>query len=294
MAAAPRIPPSLLGRPFTFGEATRQGLSATALRASPWRHVLHGVWVHQSVPDSRELRLAAVRLVMPARASACGLTAAWIYGADVRREGDLDVYISCPKGARIRSREGLRVCQETLDESDITSIDGVRVTTALRTAFDCARWLKGVERVVVVDALAHAQLVAVEEIRAYISGKHRLRNLRRAENVLDLADALAESPMETRIRVLLIEWGLPRPVSQLNVYDPHGEFIGRLDLAYPEAKVAVEYDGAHHWEQRRADDRRRDRLRAQGWVVLVYSAEDYYEHRATICAEVARALAKSR
>jgi hypothetical protein len=246
------------------------------------------------VPDSRELRLAAVRLVMPVRATACGLTAAWIYGADVRRESDLDVCISCPKGSRIRSRVGLRVCQETLDESDITLIDGLRVTTPLRTAFDCARWLKGVERVVVVDALAHAQLVAIEEIRAYISGKHRLRNLRRAESVLDLADALAESPMETRIRVLLIEWGLPRPVSQLNVYDQHREFIGRLDLAYPEAKVAVEYDGAQHWEQRRADDRRRDRLRAQGWVVLVYSAEDYYEHRQTIGVEVTRALAKSR
>jgi hypothetical protein len=287
---AARVPDSLLRRPFTFAEATQLGLTPTGLQVGPWRHLLRGVWVHQSVADSRELRLAAVRLVLPLRAVACGLTAAWIYGADVRREDDLDVHISCPKGGRIRSRNGLHASQETLEHADITVIDGVRVTTALRTAFDCARWLRGVERVVVVDALAHAQLVAIAEIRDYIVGKRRLRNLRRAEYVLDLADPLAESPMETRIRVLLVEWGLPRPVSQLSVYDHEGTFVGRLDLAFPNAMVAVEYDGAMHWEQRRADDRRRDRLRDLGWVVLVYSAEDYYGRRDSICTEVARQL----
>jgi hypothetical protein len=231
-------------------------------------------------------------LILPPSATVCGLTAAWIYGADVRRESDLDVHVSCPKGGRIRPREGVHVAQETLLDTDISTIDGVKVTTPVRTAFDCARWLRGAERVVVVDALAHAKLVTIEEIRRYLAGKHRLRNLRRAEYVLDLADPLAESPMETRIRVLLIEWGLPRPVSQLTVYDGAGAFIGRLDLAFPDAKVAVEYDGALHWEQRRSDDRRRDRLRASGWVVLVYSAEDYYERRDAICTEVAGQLAR--
>jgi hypothetical protein len=282
-----RLPESLLRGPFTSAEAAAAGITATALSSLPWRHMLHGVWVHQSAADSRELRLAAVRLVLPDRATACGLTAAWLWGVDVRREDDLDVHISCPKGGRIRSREGLRVCQEALDDSDITTIDGVRVTTAVRTSFDCARWLRGVERVVVVDALAHANLAAIEDIRAYISGKRRLRNLRRAELILDLADALSESAMETRIRVVLIEWGLPRPTSQFNVYDEYGQFIARLDLAFPAAKVAVEYDGAFHWEQRREDDRRRSRLREQGWVVLVYSASDYYERRQSICTEVA-------
>jgi Protein of unknown function (DUF559)/AbiEi antitoxin C-terminal domain len=285
------VPDSLSCAPFTTADAARMGVSQTALRSSPWRRLLRGVWVHQSIEDSRELRLAAVRLVLPERGVACGLTAAWIYGVDVRRRDDLDVYVCFPTGGRIRPRAGMHVCQETLADSDITTIDSLRVTTPVRTAFDCARWLRGVERVVVVDALAHAHLVTLEQIRAYLAGKHRLRNLRRAQDVLALADPLAESPMETRLRILLIEWGLPRPVSQLDVHDQYGSFVGRLDLAFPEVKVAVEYDGALHWEQRRDDDRRRTRLRQQGWVVLVYSATDYYERKQAICQEVTRHLA---
>jgi very-short-patch-repair endonuclease len=218
------------------------------------------------------------------------LTAAWIHGVDVRRLDDLDIHVAFPKGGRIRKRDGLVVCQETLEASDLTIIDGIQVTTPLRTAFDCARWLRGAERVVVVDALTHAGLVTVDAIRGYIAGKRRLRNLRVAEQVLELVDSRAESPMETRLRVLLIESGLPRPVSQLNVRDTNGRFVARLDLAYEEAKVAVEYDGALHWKQRREDDRRRDRLRELGWVVLVYSADDYYGHRREIAEEVGRHL----
>jgi hypothetical protein len=284
------VPASLLDGPFTTATASAAGVSQAALRSAPWQQLFHGVWVYQSIADSRELRLAAARLILPDRGVGCGLTAAWLYGTDVRRLDDFDVQVAFPKGGRIRSRAGVQVCQETLDDTDITTIDGLRITTPLRTAFDCARWLNGVERVVVVDALAHLGLVTIEEIRAYIAGKHRLRNLRRAEGVLDLADPLAESPMETRIRVLLIEWGLPRPVSQLNVYDQFGEFIGRLDLAFPDAFVAVEYDGAQHWEQRQADERRRSRLRQQGWIVLVYGSADYYGDRAAICQEVAQHL----
>jgi hypothetical protein len=287
-----RVHPTLLRGPFTTADAVAVGISGSALRSKPWRHLFRGVWVHQSVEDSRELRLAAVRLVVPDRAVACGLTAAWMYGVDVRRYGDLDVHVCFPKGGRVRARTGMRVSQETLADTDIVTIDGLRVTTAVRTAFDCARWLHGVERVVVVDALTHANLVTIDQIRGYVAGSYRLRNLRRAELILDLADPLAESPMETRLRVLLIEWGLPRPVSQLDVRDRDGRFVARLDLAFPDAKLAVEYDGAFHWEQRREDDRRRDRLRELGWVVLVYSAADYWDNKQAICQEVTRNLSR--
>jgi hypothetical protein len=280
----------LLGVPFTIEQALAARLTHAALQSAPWRQLLRGVWVHEDVADTRELRFAAVRLILPLRATVCGLTAAWLHGADVRHRDDLDIHVGFPKGTRIRNRKGLVVCQETLDPSDIVVIDGIQVTTPLRTAFDCARWLRGVERVVVLDSLTHARVTSVEELGVYIAGKRRLRNLRVAEQVLQLVDPLAESPMETRLRMLLIESGLPRPISQLNVFDSRGSFVARLDLAYERAKVAVEYDGAHHWDQRRGDDRRRDRLRELGWVVLVYSSADYYGRRTEIAPEVARHL----
>src|SRR4051794_28351252 len=182
------VPDGLRDRPFTLDMASAAGITPSCLQAAPWKSVLRTVWVHQEVPDSRELRLAAARLVIPDYGVLCGLTAAWVLGVDVRREGDLDVHVGFDKGRRIRKRDGLEVCQESLDESDWCLIDGVRVTTPLRTAFDCLRWLRRAEPVVVADALTHAGLVPLDELRAYFASKRRLRNLRIGEALLDLVD----------------------------------------------------------------------------------------------------------
>jgi hypothetical protein len=253
------------------------------------------VWVHQGLEDTHELRLAATRLILPDRAVLCGETAAWLHGVDVRRQNDLEVHASFPKGRRIRPRPGLRVYQETLDVDDVMLVDGVLVTTPLRTAFDCARWLKGVERVVVVDALAHIGLVSIEEIREYCFSKHRLRNLRVAELLLDDADPGAESPMETRTRMVFVRAGLPRPETQIEVFDPAtGAFVARLDMGWRELKLAAEYDGEFHQFQRAADEARRARLRALGWEVHVFRRDDVYGRPMEMAAEMTAALLRRR
>lgn len=190
----------------------------------------------------------------------------------------------------MRKQSGLVVCQETLDPSDIARIDGVQVTTPLRTAFDCLRLLRFAERLVVADALAHMGLVDLEDLAAYFASKKRLRNLRIGERLLAQIEPLTESPMETRLRVGLTDDGLPRPKAQHEVYDARGGLCGRLDLAYPEAKLGVEYDGADHWLQRQADERRRARIREQEWEVLVYSADDVFKTPLATSAEVRRHL----
>ena len=167
-------------------------------------------------------------------------------------------------------------------------------TTPLRTAFDCLRWLRGSERIVVADALTHAQLVSLDELRTYFASKRRLRNLRIGEALLDSVDPKSESPMETRTRIVLTDGGLPRPEAQWEIRTPAGVFVARADLAYPEHKVAVEYDGAWHWKQRRADDRRRAAMRALGWEVLVFDADDIYGNPGRVVAEVAAALRSRR
>ena len=153
------------------------------------------------------------------------------------------------------------------------------------------RLLRGVERVVVVDALAQADLVAIKEIRDYCAGQRGLRHLRTGRALLDRCDAGAESPMETRTRMVLVDGGLPLPETQIEVFHPRtGQFVGRLDMGYRELMVAIEYDGALHWEQRRADDRRRDALRAIGWIVIVVSAEDIYQRPRPAGRAVAAAM----
>src|SRR3954469_17971154 len=124
-----RVPAELCTGPFTTAQAQAAGLTHSALRSSEWRQVLRGVWVHSSVEETRELRFAAVKLVLPPRAVVCGLTAAWLHGADVRRADDLCVHVSFPRGGRLRPRKGLLVSQETLDLGDVRTVNGVMVTT---------------------------------------------------------------------------------------------------------------------------------------------------------------------
>jgi len=287
------VPAELTLRPFSRAEARRYGVTDSALQSRPWQPVLRGVWKHESLPDDRATRLGAARLVVPDAGVFVSLTAAWLHGADVRRGGDLDVHVGFPPGRRIRPREFLVVTQETLRPADVMLMDGLRVTTPTRTAFDALRLLRGAERLVVADALCHLGLTSVPALRGYVANQRRLRNLRVAEQLLDLVEPLSESPMETRLRVTLVDGGLPRPVVQYAVFDPSGGFVARLDLAYPADRVAVEFDGAWHWEHRRDDDRRRDRLRALGWTVLVFSADDLRTPDAVI-ARVAAALRQQR
>jgi very-short-patch-repair endonuclease len=165
------------------------------------------------------------------------------------------------------------------------------VTTPLRTAFDCARWLPLVEAVVVIDALSHAGYFAVEELLAFAAAHPGWRWVTRVARAAALADARSESPMESRLRLLLVRAGLTGLQPQLNVFASDGRLVGRLDLAFEAWKVAVEYDGAWHWRQRRQDDRRRDALRRLGWTVIVVSAEDYYNDPAGVVRRVREALA---
>jgi very-short-patch-repair endonuclease len=93
--------------------------------------------------------------------------------------------------------------------------------------------------------------------------------------------------------LVLVLAGLAPPVTQHVIRTADGRFVARVDLAYVEANLVVEYDGAWHWQQRRRDDRRRDALRALGWTVLVFSAEDVYRHPADIVVAVESALRRA-
>jgi very-short-patch-repair endonuclease len=86
--------------------------------------------------------------------------------------------------------------------------------------------------------------------------------------------------------------GLPSPVAQYRVFDDDG-FVGRVDFAFPDQRIAVEYDGLWHAEpgQFAKDRRRLNRLTAAGWrVVFVTAADLWHPQRllARLVAELAR------
>lgn len=101
---------------------------------------------------------------------------------------------------------------------------------------------------------------------------------------------LAESPMETRLRWLLLESGLPCPEVQTDFYDDAGQFLGRADLYYPATHLVIEFDGANHRDRLVSDDRRQNSIVSAGYRVLRFTAADVLGRPATVAALVASAL----
>jgi len=146
------------------------------------------------------------------------------------------------------------------------------VTTPERTAYDLARWAPTLtERVAAVDALAHERGVDLADVTVL---RHRHLGSRlggEVAEVLRLADGRAASPMESRARVALVFGGLPPAVQHRVVVRGRRYY---LDLAYPDLRIAVEYDGADHRTQERArrDLEREAALVSAAWRVLRFDA----------------------
>jgi very-short-patch-repair endonuclease len=290
--ANPNVPEQLRLAPFSTAQAAACGITRTALQGAHWRHVFRDVWMHVDVPDTREMRLDAVRLVLGSDAFLCGLTPAWIYGIDVQdRRGEL-VWVGCRTTHRLRTRVGCLVRELTVKDSDLQVVNGIMMTTELRTVFDCRRWLSLTEAMVVADAIAHTGAITPEDLAAYTASHRGLRGVRQLDAVLEHLEPLSESPMETRVRVLMVLSGLPRPQAQIIINDLLGQFVARADLGYEEARLIIEYDGALHWKQRRADDLRSDAMRRLGWTVLVVGADDYYQNPYALVTRIGRELAE--
>lgn len=106
---------------------------------------------------------------------------------------------------------------------------------------------------------------------------------------LEQVEPATESPQETRLRLALVAGGLPRPVAQHVVRTTQGRVVARVDLAYPELRVAVEYDGRASHPLGLARDRDRAwGLQRAGWLVVHVTAE-LLRRREELCRRVEEA-----
>ncbi len=167
---------------------------------------------------------------------------------------------------------GLIAHSYRLADDEVWTVRGMRVTTAARTAFDIGRGLPLAIVVPTLDALLNATGAKPAAVIAVADRHPGARGVRRLRAALELADGGAESPQETRLRLLLVAAGLPKPETQIEF--PHLRI--RVDMGWRQWKVAVEYDGIQHWEnryQRSWDIERVALLEAAGWAVIRVSAE---------------------
>ncbi len=272
--------------PFRGSTAVAAGLVTPGqLRGPRFRPLYRDVFVRldgPGDPDGLLVRALGAAVVVRGRGVLGGAAAAEVLGASCGAR-DAPVEVVVPFG-RTRSREGLVVRTDLLATDEVTAVAGVPVTTPWRTAYDLARRLPPVEAVVAVDALARA--FAFPPSALLTVGEPGARGSRRLPGVVHRADARAESPMETRIRLAIADAGLPVPVLQ----HPVGPY--RLDLAYPAVRLGIEYDGRAHLTPARArrDLDRQAYLTARGWTVLRFPASDVLRGPRTVAAQVRGAL----
>jgi very-short-patch-repair endonuclease len=273
---APRVPPILRGRAFRGSEAVTNGvLTRNELRGPAWRPLFRDVYVDAAVPITHRIRAKAAAGLLIPDAVVSGVSAAVLWGVDLA-DADDDVELTLPPEAHARRIPGVRVRRARLDPADIQRRDRTRLTAPEATALRVASVLPGDDAVVAVDRLVVAGLVDLAALRARAAtprvGSARVRS------ACALADGLAESPQETKLRLVMHRARLPDPVAQYVVRDG-GRFVARVDFAWPERKVAVEYDGLWHADTKQfAKDRRRlNRLREAGWTVVFVTAADLHD-----------------
>jgi hypothetical protein len=259
----------MLDGPFRGTEARSRGLLTRGeLNGPRFRRLFPGVFAPADLEPTLLIRSPAAYLLVEKIAGVLGG-----YSAARLLDADWAPY-AAPAEVRVpryvRARPDLAVRFGTAAESDVTTVRGCRVTAHLRTSWDLARRLPLVEAVVAVDALAHGGAFDPSELLARRAGEPGARGSRRLDAIVALADPRAESPMETRLRLALLHAGLPRPAVQYRVLDEDGFPLARVDLAYPDVRLAIEYDGEHHFDRRQGErDRRRDSLLAgYGWATM--------------------------
>lgn len=275
MARIPVRPPALSRGPFLASAAIGAGLVTRGqLRSAAWRRLFKGVYVDARLPLDHRLYVRGAALLLPPSAVVTGRSAAHLYGAELAKPDD-PVTVA---GLRSwRPAEGIRAVQRGLTASELRTFHGVPVTTPVATAYELARSLPLPDAVVWLDALARARALRPAQLRAYCLRHAHEPGWRTASHAIELCDPRAESPPESLVRLHLALAGLPAPVPQYDVVH-HGRFVGRVDLAWPDLRFAVEYDGQWHSDpgQLGRDRRRLRALQAAGWYVYPVTAADLH------------------
>jgi very-short-patch-repair endonuclease len=234
-------------------------------------------------------RLAAVLLTAPAGAVASHRTAAALWELEIPMQDpdDRRIDLTVPSASRAESRADRRVYRCDVPPGAVARHGSMPVTTPARTWRDLAGVLQPGPLLAVTDQVL-ARLCTRDELAAELRHRPTGRGSARARLVLPLGDGRAESPMESVVRWLIHAAGLPAPVLQYRVLDAVGRFLGRADLAWPEHKLLVEFDGDGHRERRVwvKDLRRQNGLVIGDWRLLRFSSADVYGRPDAVLGEI--------
>ena len=287
------IPHQLELGPFSTADGLGS-LTSEVLYGPSFERVMQGVHRarHVDAPDHGDLMRAA-RLVLGDAAVFVGRSAAWALGSQLA-SGRAPVDVAVASAHQKRCRASVRVHHRGLEASEVVQTEFGLATSPLRTALDLACGSGREWAVAACDHLLRATGLEPERVVAATRQVRGRRGIRQAREVARLLDPRSESPRESLLRVHMVDFGLPQPTAQLEVFDPARCFVARLDFGWEEERVGIEYDGDHHREAvtHSRDLWRHNRLRELGWVVFQVDAAGLRTVDDTLA--VVRALLLSR
>lgn len=254
---------------------------ATHVRAGRLLRVWHGVYA-QSMPDAVG-RLGGLELMTGRRIVACLATAAQLYGFDT--ENDDRIHILDP-GVRMRPNDNLMVHQRL--GAPLSNVAGRLLTSPPWTAVEVARLLRRPRALATLDSALRSGTCTRAELHTAVDEQKGRRGIVNVRNLLPYADPRAESPLESETRLVFIDGGLPMPELQYEIVDRGGK-LWRVDFAWPDAMVVVEYDSMQ-WHAS-ADALRHDRMKTArlqecGFTVIPIVVDDVRQQPHDLIARI--------
>ena len=272
--------------PFTLSDVREGGIPISHLRRAVADGevvaMVRGVFARADIDQTVEVRATAIGLVVSDHHIVTDRTAAWIHEVDAFTWSDharpLPIETCALRGSQATHLRGVEGRTRDLLPRDIVTINGLRVTTPLRTGMDLGCCLRRREAYAALNALARRHELTAADFLSEIARFRGRRGVRQLRPLLAVLEPRCESQRESWMLLEILDQSLPAPDPQFWVVID-GVPVFRLDLAYPHRRVAVEYDG-EDWhdkteDQRRNDKDRRDWLEQNGWTNIVVKRGDF-------------------
>lgn len=266
---------------------TRQQLDVQVKKGRLVR-VWYGVYASKT-PDLLG-RLAALDISMGRQAVPCLGTAAALYGFDT--EDTVAIHVLDP-GVRMRPTVGLMVHQRS--GARLQRVAARLATSPAWTAVEVARQLPRPRALATLDAALRSNQCTRDQIEIAVIEQRGRRGIVAVRELLPFADGRAESAMESEARLVMIDYGLPLPELQYPIYGRDGE-LWRVDFAWPESRVAAEYESIDWHAGRTAMLRDKVRLagiQELGWTVVPLVVTDVRHRPRRMAERIATHLSRS-
>lgn len=280
-----------INQPFARWRGLRAGLTRKDLDGPSFQHPFHGVLLSRDAVLTQRLRVVAALVPFFDSAHASHASAARVHGVPIPTLPDEHVTVVDP-AHRLR-RRGIRV--HVRSAARVVVVEGVRVSALADCFVELASQLALVDLVVAGDWMVRRRATTPEQLVAAAAAAPGAAG-RLARRAASLVRAEVDSPMETRLRLLVVLAGLPEPEVNVTIRDELGVVVRRYDLGWRGARLALEYDGRHHVEvveQWEADLDRRDDIEHDDWRLITVVAKGIFADPHQTLRRVHRALRRS-